>query len=388
MPDMDKYNLRIISAVLFVPLFIEAFTVFRHGPDSIFTGLVYMGVLTLSLFKIRGQIRGGDLCILVAIYAFITLNIILYPSTVEYYQTVVMCLSMIFYVPVGCFVVRHVKNWNNLFVEIKPFAVGSVFLGIYIVFFGDVGFGDEYFNYMEFSYSILPFVAALYVIARRERKLKILWFTLFFIGSLCMVIYGARASTLFLLLYIVFLEFYNGTSKSKIYILVFFLLVTVVIIIFFDNIILYLNGIDGLKDSRLIAKAVAGQLSDGGERDILIDDSIKRISSMDLDIPGIFGDRAYIRGIYPHNIILEILMQFGLFLGAGLLIFLLYVIYIDIKKTEFTLPSAYFCCVLFGRFFFSGSYIQDGSFWLWLFCMFSIFKYRHFGRINKPICKY
>ena len=381
MKSLDKYNLRILSAVLFVPLFIEAFTVFRHGSNSIMTGLIYIGVLIYSLFRIRRQITGIDLYILGAIYAFITLNILLFPSTVEYYQTVVMYMSMIFYVPVGCFVVRHIKNWNNLFDEIKPFAIGGVLMGIYIVFIGDIGFDEEYFNYMEFSYSILPFVAALYVIARRERTWKFLWFILFAFGTLCMVIYGARATILFLLLFIAFFEFLNGTSKSKIYVLVGFILVIAIIAIFFDNILLYLSGIDALKNSRLIVKAVAGQLSDGGDRDILIEDSIKRICSMDLEIPGIFGDRAYIRGIYPHNIILEILMQFGIFLGSMILLFMLYVIYIDVIRTEFGLVSVYLCCVLFGRFLFSGSYIQDGSFWLWLFCMLSIFKFRYKVRV-------
>lgn len=377
MKSLDKYNLRILSAVLFVPLFIEAFTVFRHGSNSIMTGLIYIGGLIYSLFRIRRQITGFDLFILGAIYAFITLNILLFPSTFEYYQTVVMYMSMIFYVPVGCFVVRHIKNWNNLFDEIKPFAIGGVLMGIYIVFIGDIGFDEEYFNYMEFSYSILPFVAALYVIARRERTWKFLWFILFAFGTLCMVIYGARATILFLLLFIAFFEFLNGTSKSKIYVLVGFILVIAIIAIFFDDILLYLSGIDALKNSRLIMKAVAGQLSDGGDRDILIEDSIKRICSMDLEISGIFGDRAYIRGIYPHNIILEILMQFGIFLGSMILLFMLYVICIDVIRTGFGLVSVYLCCVLFGRFLFSGSYIQDGSFWLWLFCMLSIFKSRY-----------
>lgn len=374
--DLDKDNLRILSAVLFVPLFVEAFTVFRHGPNSMITAIVYIGVLASSLLKIRRQITGKDVCILGGLYSFIILNITLFPSTIDHYKTIVMALSMIFYVPIGCFVIRHIKNWNKLFQEIKPFAVVSVFLGIYIVFIGDIGFDEEYFNYMEFSYCILPFVAALYIISRRVEKMKLIWWSLFFTSAICMIIYGARATILFLVLFIASFEYYGATPKAKVFVVLGFIIVGAIVTIFFDNIIIYLSGIEGLKDSRLIMKAAAGQLSDGGERDILISDSIKRITTMDLDISGLFGDRAYIRGIYPHNIGLEIMMQFGIFLGSGILLCMGYLIIADVVRTKYGIVSIFFTCVLLGRFFFSGSYIQDGSFWTWLFCMLSIFRTR------------
>lgn len=376
MRDFDKYNLRILSTVLFVPLFIEAFTVFRHGPNSIITAIVYIGVLASSLLKIRRQIIGKDVCILIGVYSFIVINILFFPSTIDDYKTIVMALSMIFYVPIGCFVIRHVKNWNKLFQEIKPFAVVSAFLGVYIVFIGNVGFDEEYFNYMEFSYCILPFVTSLYVIARRAKKNELIWWTLFFTSAICMIIYGARATILFLVLFIASYEYYDASPKAKVFVVLGFVIVSAIVTIFFDNIIIYLSGIDVLKDSRLILKAAAGQLSDGGERDILISDSIQRIKTMDLAIPGIFGDRAYIRGIYPHNIGLEIMMQFGIFLGPGILLFMSYLIIADVVRTNYGIVSIFLTCVLFGRFFFSGSYIQDGSFWMWMFCMLSIFRTR------------
>lgn len=335
-----------------------------------------MGVLVFSLMKIRKQISGNDVCTLIGVYAFIVLNVTLFPSTFDHYKTIVMVLSLIFYIPVGCFVIRHIKNWNKIFSEIKPYAVGSVFLGIYIVFIGDVGFDEEYFNYMEFSYCILPFVAALYVISRRAKKVELIWWALFFTSAICMIIYGARATILFLVLFIACYEYYGATPRAKVFVVLGFVVLGAVVTIFFDDIIIYLSGIDGLKDSRLILKAAAGQLSDGGERDILISDSIERIKTMDLAISGIFGDRAYIRGIYPHNIGLEIMMQFGIFIGFGILLFLCYLIIADVAHTNYGIVSIYLTCVLLGRFFFSGSYIQDGSFWMWLFCMLSIFRTR------------
>lgn len=376
MKGLNKYNLRILSSVLFVPLFVEAFTVFRHGPNSIITAIIYMGVLALSLIKIHQQIKGKDICILFGIYAFIVMNIVLFPSTFDRYKSIIMVLSLIFYLPIGCFVIRHIKNWNELFNEIKPFAIGSVFLGIYIVFFGNVGFNEEYFNYMEFSYCILPFVSALFVIARKSQKNKILWWCLFFTDATCMIMYGARATILFLVILIVTYEYFGAAPKTKIFVILGIIVIAGLITIYFDDIILYLSDIDGLKDSRLIAKAVAGKLADGGERDILIQDSIERIKSMDLEISGIFGDRAYIRGIYPHNIGLEILMQFGYFLGGSVMLFMLYMITANMTRTKYGIVSMYLTCVLFGRFLFSGSYIQDGCFWIWLFCMLNIFSSR------------
>ena len=376
MPTLDKYNLRILSAVLFVPLFIEAFTVFRHGPNSIITAFVYIGVLLFSIFAVRHQITGKDACILVGIYAFLLLNIVLFPSSIDYYKTIVMALSLLFYIPIGCFVIRHIKDWNEIFNTIKPFAVGSVFIGIYIVFFGDMGIGEEYFNYMEFSYCMLPFVSALFVIARRARKRKIVWWSLFLTATICMILYGARATILFLLLFIASYEYFGTSPKTRIFVILGIFIIAGLLTFFFDSIIIYLSGIEWLKGSRLIAKAAIGQLADGGDRNILIQDSIKRILTMDLEISGLFGDRPYIRGIYPHNIGLEILMQFGFFLGGGFLLFMLYMIIVNVTGTKYGIVSIYLTCVLLGRFFFSGSYIQDGSFWMWLFCMLCIFKFR------------
>lgn len=376
MQDLDKINLRIFSAILFVPLFIEAITVFRNGPNPLWTGIVYMSVLAFSILKIRRQITGIDLCVLIGTYSFFVLNILMFPSTLEYYKTVVMVMSLIFYIPLGCFVVRHVKNWNRLFDEIKPFAAASVLLGVYIVFVGDVGFNEEYFNYMEFSYCMLPFVASMYLIMRNSRHQRWMWLALFITGAVCMIIYGARATILFLTVFIAAFEYFHSSSRSRIYVLLVFTLIAGICIIYFDNIVIYLSGIDALSGSRLIAKAAMGQLADGGERNILIYDSIKRIETMDLAISGVFGDRAYIRGIYPHNIGLEILMQFGIILGLMIVISMLYIIVADITMTNYCMVSIFLCCVLFGRFLFSGSYIQDGSFWLWFFSMVNIFGQR------------
>lgn len=313
---------------------------------------------------------------------------LLFPSTIEYYTSVGMGLTLFFYLPIICFSVRHITDWNALFKEIRPFAFASTLIGIYIVFLGDINLNAEYFNYMEFSYNILPFVAALYIIARRSEKYRFFWWSCFIMGACCMIVYGARASILFLALFVFCSECILVKPERRVWVILSFIIVIGLFTLFFDSIILYLTNIPTLQGSRLIAKAAVGNLTDGGERDILIQDSIMRIKSMNLEIPGLFGDRKFIRGIYPHNIFLEILMQFGIFGGSLIILSFIYISFIDIFKTQYSIPAIYLTCVLFIRYFFSGSYIQDGIFWLWLFSMINIFTSKYKLILKFPFKKH
>ena len=387
MPSLEKLNPRIFAITLFIPLLILGFTVFHNGPNSGVTALTYFGFLGCALFLIRKQITVRDIVVLVGVYSFLMLNLMLFPSTTEYYTSIVMILVMTFYLPICAFVVRHIKHWENLFDAIKPCAIGSVLIGSYIVFFSEKNNYEDWFTYMEFSYCMLPFTTSMYITFRKQKS--IIWFALFLVDASCMILYGARATTMFLVLFILAFEYLNAKSVAKIYILVIFGIIALAITVFFDNILMYLSTVDALKDSRFVAKAIAGELSDGGERDMLVDQCIHQLGKMNLEIPGLFGDRAVITGVYPHNIFLEILMQFGIIPGICVLLWFGYMIYVGIFRYEHPIITIYLCCALISRYLISGSYIQEGTFWLWLFCMVNIFGQRRrfklpAGRIHNP----
>lgn len=372
MSKSDKHNLRIVSATLFIPLLVEGITVMRGSVNGLITSFIYLGFLSVVMCVTFNRIRAIDLFVLAGVYSFFVVNILLFPSTVDYYNDKAMIMTVIFYLPICAFVVNHIKNWNGLFEEMKPFAAASVPIALYMVIFSDISQYENLFTYMDFSYCLLPFVAVLYLVGRKGRSY--IWYALFAIDALCMVLYGARATFLFLVIFIAGYEYLYGNSRFRLYLLGAIFITTTIATLFYADIIIYLGSIDGIKDSRLVEKALIGQLTDGGDRDMLVMQSIARISTMGIEIPGLYGDRAYIQGVYPHNIVLEILMQFGIIIGSLILILFLIIIKVDIFDTQYSIPALFLCCILFGKFMFSGSYIQDGTFWLWLFAMVCIFR--------------
>ncbi|MBD5281963.1 MAG: hypothetical protein HDR93_02000 [Bacteroides sp.] len=370
----DRLYLNLFSGALLIPLFVKGLTLLRGEINGVVTAMIYMGFLLFALFRIFRRILVKDVFILLGIYAFFMANILLFPSTLSYYSGKTMVMVLVFYLPLCTFVVTRIRDWNKLFDVIRPYALFSVALALYIVFFSKRDQYSTFFFYMEFSYALFPFAASLYVVGRRNRSL--IWLGLFVVDAICMLSYGARATFMLLILFIAMYEFFNSKARYRIMVIIALVLVGLIVSAYFDSIILSLSHVDGLQDSRLITKALRGELTDGGDRDRLIRESLHRIETMGADIPGLFGDRPYIHGIYPHNIALEILMQFGVLLGSMIILGFLWMMYVNVMKTPYRNPSIFLCCVLLGRFLVSGSYIQEGDFWLWLFAMVNIFKQR------------
>ena len=185
-----------------------------------------------------------------------------------------------------------------------------------------------------------------------------------------MVLFRSRATFFLLLLFIAFYEVYAANHRFLLFVVLGAIIALVTV--FFDELILWLSEIPEFSESRFVVKALAGQLTDGGDRDVLVEQSIRRIIDAGFEVSGFFGDRKYIKGVYPHNIILEIGMQFGLILGVFMILFIIFIILKSLFFSKYPLISVYLCCVLFGRYMFSGSYVLEGSFWIWIFAMISV----------------
>lgn len=89
---------------------------------------------------------------------------------------------------------------------------------------------------------------------------------------------------------------------------------------------------------------------------------------------GIAGDLSYMDS-YPHNITLEILLHYGIFVGS----IVLFVIFFSITKslfvTKFRNPVLLiFLCSGFGHLFLSSTYLIEYKFWILLGICFSIMK--------------
>lgn len=367
----DYKYLTILSLLFLLPLFIEFLTLLHHEVNYCLNSIIRLIFLSVSILSVRRQIKILDIKILIVLYSFFFINYLCFPSTNTYY--IYMLNVFVFYLPLAVIVVRKICNWDNFFLIVKPYSLLGVLLAICIVSVSDIDMNladidDGDFSYMKFSYCILPFIAILYVLLRKQKTFFLL--CNFLIGFMCILLYGARATFFLLLLFIAFYEVYAANHRFLLFVVLGAIIALVTV--FFDELILWLSEIPEFSESRFVVKALAGQLTDGGDRDVLVEQSIRRIIDAGFEVSGFFGDRKYIKGVYPHNIILEIGMQFGLILGVFMILFIIFIILKSLFFSKYPLISVYLCCVLFGRYMFSGSYVLEGSFWIWIFAMISV----------------
>ena len=91
------------------------------------------------------------------------------------------------------------------------------------------------------------------------------------------------------------------------------------------------------------------------------------MSQVDLLGHGLWGDRVILNGRYPHNIIAEILIDYGWILGSGILILLICIILRGLHKAN-VLMSIVLCSLLstgIVKLLLSGSFVnQEPAFYV------------------------
>ena len=234
---------------------------------------------------------------------------------------------------------------------------------------------EKYLVYMDFSYAMLPVVCALYY-AFRTRKKRLLPFVLFAAGFLEMFTFGARAPLLFVLLFIAVYELLRTDKRLsiKIVLMVAFAVAVVLFGVYEDTIIAWLNTIPMFSDSRVLRFLSAGKLMESESRDMITMYCEQRINTMGMAVSGFWGDRKYCGGqAYPHNIFLEILMTYGWVFGIiAFLLLALLCIKALLKKGINRDVVVFLLVSLWGRYLISGSYIQEGKFWIGLFALIAV----------------
>lgn len=99
-------------------------------------------------------------------------------------------------------------------------------------------------------------------------------------------------------------------------------------------------------------------------RSEIYDFCMNRISTMGIEISGLFGDRPFCGSVYPHNFIYEIMMQFGWFFGPIILLLYLYLIIYSLRYKRNRQAAIFILCALLLKFMLSGSYLLSGQFWI------------------------
>jgi hypothetical protein len=367
-----------LAYVFFMPILIGLFNVvinqFGLGSASSMTKFVYIASLIVLLCRVRKNLLKSDLLILFAIYFIIAVSYVLFSDTRELLIGINMLIIYVFFIPICVFSIRKIKDWSLFFFVLRKIGVIAVAMAAFILIFLDY---EKYLIYMGFSYTILPFIAALYRAFREERK--VIDIIMFIIGTVSIFVFGARAAILFLTLYIVLYEITRADKnlQFKIITTIVISLASVTINLNADNIITALSRLSSFDNSRFLTQLIKGSLFESKSRDVLYEVCINRINTMGLEVTGFLGDRAYCTGYaYPHNFVYEILMSWGWIFGVLILLWMLWLfvkclVHRDAMRREIAL---FMIITGFARYMISGSYLIEGKFWIMLFAMIALSK--------------
>lgn len=368
----DWVNLQVFAAALFLPVLIMYVGVLMHGGGQIMNTLIYMVALAVFGYVGLRELNSADVLVLLCIYAFFVLNFLIDPSLSEYYVDPKMIVIYLLYIPVGVCVVRKIKDWDYFFDVCRIYCLFALFVALTTVFVYDsaVLMNYEFFSYMPYSYFILPYILCSYVLARRKKSL--LWLAVSLTLFASVLSYGARNAVMMTPLFVCAYELFTGSVTKRLVILLVILVLGVALYFFIDKIMYSLSLIPFLENSRLITKFLSKAVTSGGERDLFINEGIRRLLHMEMEIPGLFGDRKYISGPYPHNIMLEIMLQFGWILGIVFNAFLFYLVCYSVFLSRNKVMGIFLFFGIFGKLFVSDTYVMYGNFWLWMFASISL----------------
>ena len=373
--EKNKVYLQILAILVTMPAFIDTINVvinqFGLGSTSLVTAAVYICVLLYAVCKVR-FLALTDLLLLSGLYSLFILTYILFPESREYVFSTEMIIVYVFFMIPGAIAIRKIKSFEGFFELLYPYATAATVSGAMLLMFFRY---DEYLVYMDFSYAMLPSVCALYY-AFRTRAKRLWPFALFVAGFMEMFIFGARAPLLFLLLFVLAYELMRTDKQlaTKTVLTLAGVGIVVLFTVFEDAIIGWLSTNPIFSGSYFLEKISSGNLLESKNRDMITEHCLQRLSTMGMEISGFWGDREYCAGQdYPHNIFLEILMSYGWIFGIlAILLLGLLCIKALLKKGVARDAALFLLVALWGRYLISGSYIEEGKFWIGLFALIAI----------------
>lgn len=286
------------------------------------------------------------------------------PSNEQYISSEVFYLLTINIPAFLC--LASIKDLSVITIVIHYLSLIIVLIGvIYFVFMWSGEIHYDHYN-MPFGYYLL--LPALFFLLKRNTISNIL----FAITVSMMMIIGSRGPLLTvivfsILLFVLELKKWNGLIWS-------FGIIIILFVVFWPSILelTYDLGIN----SRSIGLLQEGGFLQSGDRIKLYTEVWQNI----LDHPwlglGIYGDRTILDGLYSHNLILEMLNNFGILLGTCfiLLMAVKFVKFITLTESPDRQLILMLFCFGIVPLMFSRSYLNDPGFGIFIGSLFSISK--------------
>lgn len=349
------------------------FNVFLGG-ISLSTELLYIIYFVLMVVFLLSNIRYMPkklLCALAFFFVSYFGTVMFFPQNVEYMWTTADDILtnptyILLFFAISGFIASFYLNDMELFISIfEKFSVVTVAL-LAIRFFMVFIISSTMPEYMTFSYNLLLPTTFVLLLCIKEFKLyraatAILGICLIFVAGCRGALLGAAISPLIYIFFFGKLE-KNIKCRTTILLIAFLL----VVLFFYDPILQAVSSkltSIGL-NSRTLEMLLNSKISDDSSRGQVLRNTM---SQVDLLGHGLWGDRVILNGRYPHNIIAEILINYGWILGSGILILMTTILIRGFIKAG-TSKSVVMCALFSSgivRLLFSGSYLgQEPAFYV------------------------
>lgn len=258
-----------------------------------------------------------------------------------------------------------IKNLNTLY---DWFAKDSIFISLISILIIFVDKGSYAYN-MHFSY-ILSLAMFFHVLefVRHKKKINLL---VAIMDLLLIILYGSRGPILCL---IVFMALYFILGSKKTITKILFCIIAALLALNVEPLTLsFRNLMDGMGlKSRTISLLDQGVGYVSG-RDVVADEAVDLIQDNKIFGLGIAGEFRYMEN-YPHNLVLDLLIHWGVILGVLMLIYLFYLVARAILISH---DKSRFLMIVFVSYglvtlFFSGTYLTYDGFFILLGLSYNI----------------
>lgn len=273
----------------------------------------------------------------------------------------------------------NIDDLNEILISYKKNAkwilISNIILIAYCIFTERNMFGN-----MEISYSILPLAIFSFYSFTTSKKIKHLLY--FIVSSLTIVAVGSRGPLICILIFI-FIFMLTNAKKQKILTII-FLIISIFFIYNFNTIILNMISVFEKYDipSRTLYKIIESDFTDGTGRNKIYATTLDLLNEYPVFGVGLGVERITINqkfnnmqkdmsSSYPHNLILEILVQFGYVIGILVILFVAFIILRALKKSNLVEKNI---LIIFGtmegvRLMISSSYLLSPIIFMFLgFC--------------------
>lgn len=290
-------------------------------------------------------------------------NILIFPNNVYAFNILFNFFSMCF----SCgIVIASISNYNIL---IKILLKASYIISIICFFMlcgillGAISISEN--NYaMGFGYSLqLP---AMFLIYDYFNRNKLYTAFLFLIILSLILLLGSRGPLLGIILFCISIFFKKiGTFKNRKGF--FYFAITIALIVFFGG-EYFINKLESTNITSRTLYLLNNDITYTSGRDSIYSIIISEIQNDYFAIRGI-GAEYFLVGTYAHNILLEILYQFGGIIGGFLVLILVFLVAKSIIVFKLNTNDVLIIIFMFASLpslMVSGSFWMKYEFWLWL----------------------